>query len=63
MIFGPFSVTSASVAALGASFTIFVNRLLTTETAAHDLVGSTLETTYSDNLSDGGVDAELHDSV
>ncbi|TAM66469.1 MAG: hypothetical protein EPN48_15460 [Microbacteriaceae bacterium] len=61
--FGPFSVDPAQVAALGgANFGQFVGRLLATETAAHNMVGTTLETTYLENVGDGGVDAGLRDA-
>ena len=58
--FGPFSVDPAQVAALGgANFGQFVGRLLASEAAAHGMVGTTLETTYLENVGDGGVDAGL----
>ncbi|WP_419818564.1 hypothetical protein [Glaciibacter flavus] len=58
--FGPFSVDPVQVAALGgANFGQFVVRLLATETAAYGMVGTTLETTYLENVGDGGVDAGL----
>ena len=60
MTFGPFSVSPASVAALGGTnFATFVSRLLATEVAAHGLSGSALETTYVENAGDGGIDAGL----
>lgn len=62
--FGPFSVDPAQVAALGgASFGQFVGRLLASEAAAHGMVGTTLETTYLENVGDGGVDAGLRDAT
>lgn len=62
--FGPFSVDPAQVAALGgANFGQFVNRLLTTEAAAHGMAGTTLETTYLENVGDGGVDAGLRNAT
>jgi len=58
--FGPFSVDPAKVAALGgANFGQFVVRLLATEMAAYGMAGTTLETTYLENVGDGGVDAGL----
>lgn len=58
--FGPFSVGADQVAALGAAnFGPFVNRLLQVEIARHGMSGSLLETTYLQNLADGGVDAGL----
>ncbi|SKC50376.1 hypothetical protein [Okibacterium fritillariae] len=58
--FGPFSVDPAQVAALGgANFGQFVARLLATESAAHGMAGTALETTYLENVGDGGVDAGL----
>ncbi|GHH74887.1 hypothetical protein [Promicromonospora soli] len=64
MTFGPFAVEPASISALGgANFTPFVNRLLATEIAAHGIAGAALETTYRDNLADGGVDAGLRSSI
>lgn len=62
--FGPFSVEPARVAGLGAAnFGQFVGRLLATETAAHGMAGTTLETTYLENVGDGGVDAGLRDAA
>lgn len=61
--FGPFSVDPAQIAALGgANFGQFVNRLLATEAAAHGMLGTTLETTYLENVGDGGVDAGLRNA-
>lgn len=61
--FGPFSVDPARIAALGgANFGQFINRLLATEVAAHGMRGTTLETTYMENVGDGGVDAGLRDA-
>jgi hypothetical protein len=57
--FGPFSVVAEQVASLGAAFTPFVNRLLITETAAAGLAGTSLVTTYRENIGDKGVDAGL----
>lgn len=62
--FGPFSVDPAQIAALGgANFGQFVNRLIATEVAAHGMVGTTLETTYLENVGDGGVDAGLRNAT
>ena len=62
--FGPFSVDPAQIAALGgANFGQFVNRLIATETAAHGMIGTTLETTYLENVGDGGVDAGLRNAA
>lgn len=62
--FGPFSVDPARIAALGgANFGRFVSRLLATEVAAHGMSGTALETTYMENVGDGGVDAGLRDAV
>lgn len=62
--FGPFSVDPAQIAALGgANFGQFVNRLIATEAAAHGMVGTTLETTYLENVGDGGVDAGLRNAT
>ena len=64
MTFGPFAVNPASIEGLGgANFTPFVNRLLASEAAAHGLAGAALETTYRDNVGDGGVDAQIHSAV
>lgn len=64
MSFGPFSVDPTSIAALGGSnFATFVNRLLAVETAALGLSGTALETTYQENVGDGGVDAGLRSDV
>lgn len=58
--FGPFSVAPAQVSGLGgANFGQFVSRLLAAETAAHEMAGAALETTYLENVGDGGVDAGL----
>lgn len=63
-IFGPFSVDAAQVSALGgANFGQFVSRLLASELAAHEMLGSALETTYVENLGDGGVDAGLRNVI
>jgi hypothetical protein len=62
--FGPFSVDPRQVAALGgAYFGQFVGRLVATETSAHGMAGTTLETTYLENVGDGGVDAGLRDAT
>lgn len=62
--FGPFSVSGEQITALGgANFSQFVNRLLAAEVAANGMVGTTLETTYLDNVGDGGVDAGLRQAV
>jgi len=62
--FGPFSVNPAQVAGLGgANFNQLISRLLAAETAAHGMVGATLETTYLENVGDGGVDAGLRDAT
>ncbi|WP_294180657.1 hypothetical protein [uncultured Schumannella sp.] len=62
--FGPFSVEPAQVAALGgANFGQFVSRLLATEVAAHGMAGETLETTYLENVGDGGVDAGVRHAI
>lgn len=62
--FGPFSVDPARVTALGgANFGQFIGRLLATEAAAHGMAGTTLETTYLENIGDGGVDAGLRDAT
>lgn len=61
--FGPFSVDPKQIATLGgASFGAFVAKLLSTEVAAHRMTGTTLETTYQENVGDGGVDAGLRQS-
>jgi hypothetical protein len=58
--FGPFSVAPEQVSALGgANFGQFVSRLIATEAAAHGMRGTALETTYLENIGDGGVDAGL----
>lgn len=58
--FGPFSVDPAQVSGLGgANFGQFVSRLLAAETATYGMSGTTLETTYLENVGDGGVDAAL----
>lgn len=58
--FGPFSVAPAVIRGLGgASFGSFVNRLLSVEVARAGMTGTTLETTYLENVGDGGVDAAL----
>ncbi|BCT76430.1 hypothetical protein SCMU_22720 [Sinomonas cyclohexanicum] len=58
--FGPFSVSAAQISGLGAAnFGQFVGRLLATEAAAHGMAGTALETTYLENVGDGGVDAGL----
>ena len=58
--FGPFSVAPGQISALGgANFGQFVSRLIATETAAHGMRGTALETTYLENVGDGGVDAGL----
>lgn len=61
--FGPFTVAPQSVALLDNTFTVFVNRLLTLEAQAAGLVGTSLRTTYRDNVSDEGVDAEINSEV
>ncbi len=62
--FGPFSVQASQVAALGgANFGQFVNRLLDAETASHGMTGTTLATTYKENVGDGGVDAGLRQAA
>ncbi len=62
--FGPFSVNPARVTALGgANFGQFIGRLLATEAVAHGMAGTTLETTYLENIGDGGVDAGLRDAT
>ncbi len=62
--FGPFSVNPAQVAGLGgANFNQLVGRLLAVEAAAHNMAGTTLETTYLENVGDGGVDAGLRDVI
>jgi hypothetical protein len=58
--FGPFTIEPASISRMGAAdFGSFVGRLLATEVAAHGMAGVTLETTYLENVGDGGVDAGL----
>ncbi len=58
--FGPFAVDPQQIARLGgANFGRFVTRLLDTEAAALGLNGYALETTYLENVGDGGVDAGL----
>lgn len=58
--FGPFSVEPHQIARLGgANFGRFVSRLLAAEAAALGLGGFALETTYLENVGDGGVDAGL----
>jgi len=62
--FGAFSVQAAQIAALGgANFGQFVNRLLDTETASHGMAGTTLATTYKENVGDSGVDAGLQQAA
>ena len=62
--FGPFSVEPAQVSGLGgANFGQFVVRLLATEAAAHAMAGAALETTYLENVGDGGVDAGLRSAT
>jgi len=61
--FGPFTVSPERVANLGNSFTVFVNRLLTSETQAAGLAGTSLRASYRDNIGDEGVDAELDSEV
>jgi len=61
--FGPFSVDPAQISTLGgANFGQFVTRVIAAEAAAHGMAGATLETTYLENVGDGGVDAGLRDS-
>ncbi|MFJ3035717.1 hypothetical protein ACIPC2_15010 [Curtobacterium pusillum] len=58
--FGPFSVEPQQIAQLGgANFGPFVAHLLAAEGAALGLDGAALETTYLENVGDGGVDAGL----
>lgn len=58
--FGPFSVEPQQIARLGgANFGPFVAHLLAAEGAALGLEGASLETTYLENVGDGGVDAGL----
>ncbi|GAA3310881.1 hypothetical protein [Arthrobacter ramosus] len=58
--FGPFSVAPEQISGLGgANFGQFVSRLIATEAAAHGMRGTVLETTYLENIGDGGVDAGL----
>ncbi|WP_228942868.1 hypothetical protein [Nocardioides sp. Leaf374] len=61
--FGPFSVSPDGVAGLGNAFTPFVNRLLASEVQAAGLAGASLRTSYRDNISDEGVDAELTSEI
>lgn len=59
--FGPFSVEPEQITTLGgANFGQFVSRLIATEAAAHGMRGTALETTYLENVGDGGVDAGLN---
>lgn len=57
---GPFSVSGEQISSLGISFTPFVNHLLDVETSAAGMLGTSLTTTYKENLADGGVDAGLN---
>jgi hypothetical protein len=57
--FGPFTVSPERVALLGNDFTVFVNRLLTSEAQAAGLAGTSLRTTYREDIGDEGVDARL----
>jgi len=61
--FGPFTVAPDRVARLGNAFTVFVNRLLTSEAKASELTGTSVRTTYRDNVGDEGVDAALVSDV
>lgn len=56
---GPFAVAPEQVARLGAAFATFINHLLAVEVAAAGLAGTSLTTTYKENVGDGGVDAGL----
>jgi hypothetical protein len=56
---GPFAVEPDQIVRLGASFTLFVNRLLDVEHAASNQAGANLTTNYWENIPDGGVDAEV----
>lgn len=60
--FGPFTVSPERVALLGNNFTVFVNRLLTSEAQAAGLTGTSLRTTYREDIGDEGVDAQLDSS-
>lgn len=57
--FGPFSVEPDQIVRLGLSFTPFVNSLLEVERAALGLSGAQIATNYSENIADGGVDADV----
>jgi hypothetical protein len=59
---GPFVVEPDQIVRLGASFTVFVNRLLDLETSAAGQLGVQLRTNYWENVPDGGVDAEVSDA-
>src|SRR4051812_40069876 len=61
--FGPFTVAPDRVASLGNAFTVFVNRLVTSEARASDLAGTSVRTTHRDNVSDEGVDAAVVSDV
>lgn len=62
--FGPFSVDPVKITGLGsASFAPLVTSLLSAELALAGMTGTTLESTYIQNASDGGVDAGLRRAI
>ena len=61
--FGPFTVSPERVALLGSAFTAFVNRLLSSESQAAGMAGTSLHASYRDNVGDEGVDAALDSGV
>ncbi|MDA8438294.1 MAG: hypothetical protein M0Z51_05445 [Propionibacterium sp.] len=61
--FGPFTVAPDRVARLGNAFTAFVSRLLTSEAKASELAGTSVRTTYRDNIGDEGVDAVFESDI
>ena len=50
MDLGPFDVDTAQIQGLGTRFTVFVNRLLASESAAHSLRDCDLSTTANETV-------------
>jgi hypothetical protein len=59
---GPFDVSVSQISTLGSGFTVFVNRLLSTEADGHHLRGSQLALNDVETIADGGVDAGIRDA-
>lgn len=62
-LLGPFSVTPDQISSLGGAFTAFVNELLRCEVATAGLSGSSISTSYVENVGDAGVDAGIERGV